>query len=284
MAHYYDTLISVDACRRQVRAADWSVIDCRFDLADKSAGEAAYREGHIPGAYFAHLDNDLSSPRTDDSGRHPLPDWRVFMDLLGEWGIRRDTQVVVYDQGSGAFAARLWWLLRCVGHERAAVLDGGWAAWQAAGGAESTERPAPHLQVVELQPGGGWVTTERVEENLESGAFVLVDARSRERFAGEQEAIDPVAGHIPGAGNFPFEQNLDANGLFRRPAALRETWLAYLQGVAPTAVVHMCGSGVTACHNLLAMEVAGLHGSRLYVGSWSEWITRRDRPVATGAP
>lgn len=281
MAHYYDTLISVDACLQQGPAADWALIDCRFDLEDKAWGEAVYREGHIPGAYYAHLEDDLSAPQTADSGRHPLPDWQAFADRLGRWGVHPDTQVVVYDQGGGAFAARLWWLLRCVGHTRAAVLDGGWAAWQSAGGAESREAPAAHLQPVELLPGGGWVTTEEIEKNLYSMEFTLVDARNRERFIGRQEPIDPVAGHIPGARNFPFEHNLDANGLFRQPLALREAWLACLQDASPACVVHMCGSGVTACHNLLAMEVAGLYGSRLYVGSWSEWI-RGDRPVASG--
>jgi len=281
MVHYYDTLISVATCLDQGQAADWSLIDCRFDLADKAWGAAAYREGHIPGAYYAHLEDDLSASPGADSGRHPLPDWQAFADRLSRWGIHRDTQVVVYDQGAGAFAARLWWLLRSVGHARVAVLDGGWAAWQSAGGPESHEVPNSHLQPVDLSPGGGWVTTEQVEKNLRSREFSLIDARSRGRFAGRMEPIDPVAGHIPGAKNCPFEQNLDANGRFHPPAVLRTAWLKGLQGTPPAAVVHMCGSGVTACHNLLAMEIAGLPGSRLYVGSWSEWI-RADRPVATG--
>jgi thiosulfate/3-mercaptopyruvate sulfurtransferase len=281
MALYYDTLISIDTCLQQGSSPDWSLIDCRFDLTDKTWGEAAYREGHIPGAYYAGLENDLSAPQTADSGRHPLPDWQAFADRMTGWGVHRDTQVVVYDQGGGAFAARLWWLLRSVGHKRAAVLDGGWAGWQSAGGAESKNLPAPRMQPAELSPGSGWVTTVDVEKNLNSKGFVLVDARSRERFTGRKEPIDPIAGHIPGARNFPFEQNLDAHGVFHPPAVLREVWLSCLRDTPPASVVHMCGSGVTACHNLLAMEMAGLHGSRLYAGSWSEWI-RGDRSIATG--
>jgi len=282
MADYYDTLVSVDACLRHSVAADWCLIDCRFELADKSWGAQAYRESHIPGAHYASLEGGLAGAPTAASGRHPLPDWQGFADRLGRWGVHPDTQVVVYDQGGGAFAARLWWLLRAVGHSRVALLDGGWAAWQAAGGAESDAVPPVHAQRVALAPGTGWVTTEQVERNLHSRAFVLVDARSSERFAGEHEPIDPVAGHIPGALNFPFERNLDAGGVFLPAAELRQRWGECLKGQPGSAVVHMCGSGVTACHNLLAMELAGLYDSRLYVGSWSEWIRGAARPVATG--
>jgi thiosulfate/3-mercaptopyruvate sulfurtransferase len=211
-----------------------------------------------------------------------LPDWRDFADRLSRWAIHRDTQVVVYDQGSGAYASRLWWLLRVAGHPRVAVLDGGWAAWRAAGGPSADAVPPAGSRPVQLSAGTGWVTTEQVERNLGSAGLLLVDARSRERFAGVKEPLDPVAGHVPGALNFPFEQNLGSAGTFRRPEELRELWRGFLQERPPGAVVHMCGSGVTACHNLLAMEVAGLHGSRLYVGSWSEWICAGTRPVATG--
>jgi len=281
MTHFYDTLISVDECLQQGQAADWVLIDCRFDLADKAWGEAVYREGHIPGACFADLEHDLSAPPGTDSGRHPLPDWQLFAEHLERWGVHRDTQVVVYDQGDAAVAARLWWLLRSVGHTRVAVLDGGWAAWQSGGGLESKDMPVPRSRPVHLSPGGGWVTTAEVENNLHSGKLLLVDARRPARFAGRREPIDPVAGHIPGSRNHHFRRNLDPRGRFLPPAALRKDWLACLQEIPPESVVHTCGSGVTACHNLLAMEVAGLQGSRLYVGSWSEWI-RGDRPVATG--
>lgn len=282
MSDFYGTLITADACIRDGRAPDWRIIDCRYDLADREWGPAAYRESHVPGAYYADLERDLSGSPAADSGRHPLPDWQAFADCLGRWGIYPDHQVVVYDQGGGAYASRLWWMLRAVGHRRVALLDGGWAAWQAAGGARTDRMPAGHLRSVALSPGSGWVTTEQVVDNLRSQAFALVDARSSERFAGLREPIDPVAGHIPGALNFPFERNLSADGTFLPVGRLRDAWSECLQQVQPAAVVHMCGSGVTACHNLLAMEAAGLTGSRLYVGSWSEWLRDPGRPVAVG--
>ncbi len=282
MSGYYDTLMPVATCIEHCLSADWRLIDCRFDLGDKTWGGQAYRESHIPGAYYAHLETDLSGTPGGDSGRHPLPDWKDFADRLGRWGIRRDTQVVVYDQGSGAYAARLWWLLRAAGHQRVALLDGGWAAWRAAGGPSTDIAPSAGIHSVQLSPGSGWVTTEELERSLGRADLVLVDARSYERFAGLKEPIDPVAGHVPGALNFPFEQNLGSAGVFRDSRELGELWRGFLQGCAPGSVVHMCGSGVTACHNLLAMEVAGLYGSRLYVGSWSEWIRDDRRPIATG--
>ena len=282
MSGYYDTLMPVATCIEHFKAADWRLIDCRFDLGDKDWGAQAYRESHIPGAHYAHLETDLSGLPSGDSGRHPLPDWQEFADRLGCWGIHRDTQVVVYDQGNGAYAARLWWSLRVAGHQRVALLDGGWAAWRAAGGPSTDVVPPAGTRPVQLLPGTGWVTTAEVERSLGSADLLLVDARSYERFTGLKEPIDPVAGHVPGAINFPFEQNLSAAGVFLRPGELCERWGGLLQDRPHGSVVHMCGSGVTACHNLLAMEVAGLHGSRLYVGSWSEWIRDSMRPVATG--
>jgi thiosulfate/3-mercaptopyruvate sulfurtransferase len=283
MDAYYDTLISVDTCMRHRSGPDWRLLDCRFDLADPGRGQAAYLEGHIPGAWYAHLEHDLSGAVRPDSGRHPLPDWGDFARRLARWGISRDTQVIAYDQGNGAFAARLWWLLRSVGHFRVAVLDGGLAAWCGAGG--PVDRSEPVARSIELAPGpvADRVTTRQVVQNLRDRQFVLVDARSARRFAGAEEPIDPVAGHIPGARNFPFEQNLDEKGLFLGPAELRRRWLAFLRGERPADIVHMCGSGVTACHSLLAMEHAGLTGSRLYAGSWSEWIRDAARPVEVGA-
>lgn len=278
---HYRTLVPVADCLSQLHAPDWVAIDCRFQLAEPQWGLEAYREGHLPGAHFADLERDLSGHVGAGSGRHPLPDWRRFAESLARWGVRHQSQVVLYDQGGGAFAARLWWMLRAVGHERAAVLDGGWPAWLAAGGAQSRETPLAGGSAVQFHPGTGWVTSEAVERNLVEPRFLLVDARSAERFAGLSEPIDPVAGHIPGARNRPFELNLADNGCFLAPAALRTQWLECLDGVECGDVVHMCGSGVTACHNLLAMEHAGLGGSRLYVGSWSEWLRERRRPVAT---
>lgn len=282
MSGYYDTLMPAATCIQHCMDADWQLIDCRFDLGDPAWGAQVYRESHIPRAHYAHLDADLSGMPDAGSGRHPLPDWADFADRLSEWGIHRDTQVVVYDQGNGAYAVRLWWLLRAAGHARVALLDGGWIAWLAAGGPCTDVAPSVGSRPVELSPGTGWVTTDQVEHNLRSADFLLVDARSRERFAGVKEPIDPVAGHIPGAWNFPLQQNLGPAGQFLHARELRELWQEFLRGRSPGTVVHMCGSGVTACHNLLAMEVAGLPGSSLYVGSWSEWIRNSSRPVATG--
>jgi thiosulfate/3-mercaptopyruvate sulfurtransferase len=278
----YRTLISPQQLSTVGPVPDQVVIDCRFDLADNDSGYAAYREGHIPGAYYAHLEQDLSAPVSTGSGRHPLPDWRRFAELLGQWGLHPDSQVIVYDQDNGAYAARLWWMLRAVGHRAVAVLDGGWPAWLAAGGLISTELPPGHTLHYTLGSGTGWVTTSEIMDNLRDGQFILVDARSETRFRGEQEPIDPVAGHIPGAVNYPFTCNLRANGCFKSSDQLRAEWQALIGNRDARSVVHMCGSGVTACHNLLAMEQAGLGGSRLYVGSWSEWIRDASRPVAGG--
>ncbi|UCE77006.1 MAG: sulfurtransferase [Gammaproteobacteria bacterium] len=280
---HYGTIITARDLLRPGPSPDWVVIDCRFELADPAWGESAYRLGHIPGAFFAHLDKHLCGAVTRGSGRHPLPDWRRFAERLGQWGIRPATQVVVYDQHNGAYAARLWWMLRALGHENAAVLDGGWSAWLRAGGAEDAPVPPLRSGRYEARCGSGWVTAARLEQELASGDCVLVDARSAERYRGEQEPIDPVAGHVPGALNRPYTENLKRNETFRSATVLRAQWTALLGGRAPGSVVHMCGSGVTACHNLLAMEIAGLSGSRLYAGSWSEWIADSARPVAVCA-
>ena len=258
-----------------------TIVDCRHDLARPEWGAEVYAAGHIPGAVFAHLDRDLAGPVMPTSGRHPLPDLGRLAATFGRWGIDESVQVIAYDQGSGAIAARLWWMLRFLGHERVAVLDGGFAAWQAAGLAVSTEvaRVVARNFVGAPHPAGV-ATAEDVARGLERGEIVLVDARSAERFAGRNETLDPVAGHVPGARNHPFNRNLDTNGRLLPPEVLRTLWRETL-GSAPTArVVSMCGSGVTACHNLLAMERAGLTGARLYVGSWSEWCRDPARPVA----
>tara|TARA_R110002167_G_scaffold109_4_gene737 strand:+ start:3172 stop:4041 length:870 start_codon:yes stop_codon:yes gene_type:complete len=259
------------------------LLDCRFNLLQPDAGLALYRQGHIPGALYAHLDNDLSGPITAQSGRHPLPDPKRLAMRLGEWGICPDTQVVVYDDMGGAMAARAWWLLRWLGHERVAVLDGGFQAWVATEGAVSEEAatatdcaPYPYRFNADQV-----VSSEAVLANLQQPVFTLVDARSAERFHGEQEPIDPVAGHVPGALNRALSENLTAEGLFKSAEQLRTEWLALLDGTAPEAVVAMCGSGVTACHLLLSLELAGLKGARVYAGSWSEWIRDQQRPVAT---
>jgi thiosulfate/3-mercaptopyruvate sulfurtransferase len=269
--------------------ADWTIIDCRFDLARPDWGAGAYAAGHVPNALYAHLDRDLSSPVTPASGRHPLPSVERLGETFGRWGIDDTVQVVAYDQGNGAFAARLWWLLRWMGHEKVAVLNGGFAAWQQAGLPTDTVPGTRRARVFTPRPTDNVVvSTAEVERlvaagALASGASMLVDARAADRFAGENETIDPVAGHIPGARNHPFLRNVDARGRFLSPEELRERWAATLSAPAERAIA-MCGSGVTACHNLLALEVAGLSGARLYAGSWSEWIRDAARPVARGVP
>jgi len=258
-----------------------AIVDCRHDLARPQWGAESYAAGHIPGAVFAHLDRDLSGPVRATSGRHPLPDLERLAATLGGWGIDDSVQVIAYDQGSGAIAARLWWMLRLLGHARVAVLDGGFAAWQAAGLPISTEPARTRARKFVSAPRTAWIATaEDVANGLERDAIVLVDARSAERFAGQNETLDPVAGHIPGARNHPFTRNLGADGRFLPPELLQRVWHDVLGGASPARVISMCGSGVTACHNLLALERAGLEGARLYVGSWSEWCRDPTRPVA----
>jgi thiosulfate/3-mercaptopyruvate sulfurtransferase len=280
----YQTLIDANMLHKHLEDLHWVVVDCRFDLMDTEAGRRGYREGHIPGARYAHLDQDLSGPPNAGTGRHPLPEPAELARTLGEWGIDGRTQVVVYDGGGGGIAARLWWLLRWLNHPAVALLDGGLRAWRAAGLPLSTELPELKPAVFSLTPpdGDGWVDTAFIEGNVASGANLLLDARAGARFRGEMEPIDPVAGHVPGAVGAPMDDNLDGDGRFLTPAALRQRFESLLAGRSPQTVIHMCGSGVTACHNLLAMEVAGLSGSRLYAGSWSEWIRDPARPVAVG--
>jgi thiosulfate/3-mercaptopyruvate sulfurtransferase len=281
----YTTLIEPQDLAAHTSDIDWAILDCRSELARPEWGASAYAEGHIPNAIYAHLDRDLSSPVTSTSGRHPLPLVETFVATLGRWGIDEDVQVVAYDQSNGAYASRLWWLLRWVGHSRVAVLNGGFAAWQHAGlpvskqpGVRQPRRFTPD------RAQAGVVSTVELEKllaagQLGTGARTLIDARSADRFAGQNETIDPVAGHVPGASNHPFAHNLDAQGRVLPPHLLRSKWLETLRGQAPATAIAMCGSGVTACHNLLALEVAGLSGAQLYAGSWSEWIRDAARPT-----
>ncbi len=279
----HKTLLSAETLRDHLDDTQWIVFDCRSALDDPEWGPGEYRVSHIPGARYAHLDRDLSAPKEPDTGRHPLPDAAAFVQWLGANGVDRSKQVVAYDQGGGPFAARLWWMLRWVGHEAVAVLDGGWPAWNAAGYPVSDEVPSPEPAVFEADVDDGlWFTTEQLERALGDQRVRLVDARGAERFRGDSEPIDPVAGHIPGAVNLPFAGNLDEQGRFKDPETLRRRFEPVVGDASNDEVVHMCGSGVTAAHNLLAMEVAGLVDSKLYAGSWSEWITDPDRPVAKG--
>jgi thiosulfate/3-mercaptopyruvate sulfurtransferase len=260
------------------------VVDCRFDLKDTKAGRAAYDRGHVPGARYAHLDNDLSRRPSPSEGRHPLPDPERFAATLGSWGITAGDAVVCYDEGAGAIAARLWWLLKHVGHRDCAVLDGGFAAWQEAALPEERETPKWVPQRYEPRSTGARrvVATTELAARVAAGDL-LVDVRAAPRYRGEQEPIDPVAGHVPGARNRPFSSNMTGKGHFRPPAELRTELVELLGGRDPGALIAMCGSGVTACHLLLALEVAGLAGASLYAGSWSEWIRDESRPVRTGA-
>jgi thiosulfate/3-mercaptopyruvate sulfurtransferase len=280
----FGPLVDVDTLARHIGDADWVVVDCRFTLADPSAGRGAYDRGHIVGARYAHLDDDLARQPQPHEGRHPLPDPRRFAATLGRWGIDHDTTVVAYDDASGAIAARLWWLLRWLGQRRCAVLDGGFAAWAAAGQPAEQTPPTFEPRHYELRPpnDAGVVATHEIAVRQAAGDL-LVDARAAPRYRGEEEPIDPKAGHVPGARNRPFSANVTAAGAFRPPAELRAELAPLTGGDDASRVIAMCGSGVTACHLLLALEVAGLGGGRLYAGSWSEWIRDPARPISVGA-
>jgi thiosulfate/3-mercaptopyruvate sulfurtransferase len=280
----YDTLIEPAELAPLLDDPDVVVIDCRHELAQPDWGARAYAQAHIPGALFAHLDRDLSGPVTPRSGRHPLPTFESLARTAAAWGIDARVQVVAYDQGPGAYAARLWWLMRWAGHERVAVLNGGLAAWHAAGlpltSEVRTRAARTFVPALALERA---LTTAEVESELARGGIRLVDARGADRFAGQNESIDPVAGHVPGAVSHPFAGNLDAQGRFLPAAQLAQRWRETASGAASESLVAMCGSGVTACHNLLALRIAGMPGARLYAGSWSEWIRDPARPVARGS-
>ena len=258
------------------------LIDTSFDLANAQAGERGHAAAHLPGAFYAHLERDLSGEKTGRHGRHPLPDRADFAATAGRWGVRPGVQVVVYDGHGGMYAARLWWMLRWLGHAEVAVLDGGVATWQAAGGSMSAA-PVAAIEAAPYADRASLVTSiTAVELMTRLGRTPLIDARMAERFKGDAEPLDAQAGHIPGARNRFFKENLDATGCFKSAAQLKEEFSALVGLSAANQVVHQCGSGVTACHNLLAMEVAGLSGSALYVGSWSEWSADPSRPIARG--
>jgi len=281
---HFTTLIDTATLSGILDRPDVLVFDCRFDLGNPGWGEREYAAAHLPGAQYLHLDRDLSGPITASSGRHPLPDPQEFARRLATRGAATDRQLIAYDQGNGAHAARLWWLARWIGLQNVAVLDGGIAAWRSAGLPLTQDVPtsAPRELAARVDDRA-WLTSEAVDElRLEPGNL-LVDARGAERFGGRNETIDPVAGHIPGARNHPFLGNLGTDGRFLSAAQLRQRWSVILGALPASAVVAMCGSGVTACHNLLALEHAGFSGARLYAGSWSEWIRDPRRPIATGA-
>lgn len=281
----FTTLITAAELKQHLDNPSFVILDCRSELTDPNAGAAAFAAGHIPGAQFADSDRDLSDksrgPRGEFRGRHPLPSPEAFIETLRGWGVYPNSQVIAYDAHGGSFASRLWWMLRWVGHHGVAVLDGGLPAWQAAGGALTTEVVRRPRGSITLQPSlVAMVSADDVLANLSARAKQVIDARATDRFRGENETIDPVAGHIPGAKNRFFKDNLQADGRFKPADQLRADFAAIID--RPETTIAQCGSGITACHNLLAMEVAGLPGAALYPGSWSEWSADPARPVATG--
>jgi thiosulfate/3-mercaptopyruvate sulfurtransferase len=279
----FKSLIDVDSLQDLLGKPHLAVVDCRFDLMHPEAGRQAYLAGHIPGARYADLNRDLSAPIGPHTGRHPLPAPDAFATRLGAIGIGNDTQVVAYDDANGSIAARLWWMLRWLGHGAVAVLDGGFKAWTARGGALQSGETTTHHRVERFAPivdAKSVITAAELEHALRDPKTMLVDARAPERYAGTVEPIDPVAGHIPGAVNHPFTANLGPDGRFLSAGELGRRWQERLQGRDLENLVAMCGSGVTACHNLLSLEVAGLTGGKLYAGSWSEWIRDPRRPIA----
>ncbi len=278
----HTTLVGTATLAAHLDDPHWIVFDCRHDLARPAAGREEYLRSHIPGARFMHMDEDLAGPHTGANGRHPLPDPAVFAAKLGAAGVGPHSQVVAYDAQGGVNAARLWWMLRWLGHDAVAVLDGGFGKWLREEHPEAVALPRITPARFEPRPRPLAVDVSFVAAHLRDPAVKLVDARSAERYRGEAEPIDPVAGRIPGSVNRFVGENLDAGGVFKPAAQLRAEWQRLLAGVPAAGVVHSCGSGVAACHNLLAMEIAGLAGGRLYPGSWSEWCADPDRPYVTG--
>lgn len=314
-----DILISPAQLQGALSREPWLIFDVRHDLADHDAGRRAYDEGHIPGAIYLDHEKQLAAPRTGKNGRHPLPKPEDFSALMQAHGLRPESKVVAYDASGGMFASHLWWMLRWIGHENVAVLDGGWQAWLAGGGqveagtalhgsrlltrdtvSAHAERTATQNEgcvdatgdsgissvvgTSQARVGKGMPTVDAnaVQANILDPVFTVIDARANERFRGDVEPMDPVAGHIPGAVNRPYSYNLQPDGRFKPAAQLRAEFSTILDGKRPQQIVHQCGSGITACHNLFAMELAGLKGSSLYPGSWSEWCTDPSRPTATG--
>ena len=275
-----NTLVSVEELAAH---PEWRVFDCRHDLKNTEYGRKAYARGHIPGALFLHLDDDLSGVPNGSNGRHPLPDVADFARRMSACGVDETTQVVAYDNEAGIFASRLWWMLRWLGHDKVALLDGGLAGWRRSKRALDEGVPLIEARNFTARPRDVAVDVGQVLADFQSERILILDARDPERFRGENEILDPVGGHIPGAVNRFYFDNLDDDGCYFKPVEeLRAEFTELLAGRSADQVVQQCGSGVTACHNLLAMELAGLSGSKLYPGSWSEWCADPSRPVATG--
>ena len=279
----YRTLIDTATLAKNIGDPEWRIFDVRHDLMNPEIGREQYAEGHISGATFVPLDTALSGEKTGSNGRHPLPDAEDFMATLGEWGVRPGQQIVVYDASNGTYAGRFWWMMRWMGHYSVAVLDGGITKWEKEGRPLTAEVPHFSPATYKGAPRTMHVDAGFVQANLGKSEVTVIDARASGRYAGMGETIDPVGGHIPGALNRPFTENLNKDGTYKAPEVLAKEFAQLLGNRSPKQIVHQCGSGVSACHNILAMEIAGLAGSRLYPGSWSEWCQDPDRPVATGS-
>jgi len=278
----YKTIINADDLIKNLDNDNFSIVDCRCDIKDTSYGIDAYNEGHIPNAIFADIDNDMASEKTSTSGRHPLPNPEKLAEKLSQWGIDAEKQVVIYDDAGCAFAGRVWWILRWLGHKGGvAVLNGGLGAYMKAGGKLVTSQTSKSRLSYKVDVNNNLhVDIETVTDAQYKMDALLVDARSRERYLGVKDEVDPIAGHVPGAISHPLGKNLDKNGLFKSPEELKLEFNKLIGDNNPKDIISMCGSGITACHNIIAMEIAGIKGVRLYVGSWSEWITDSKRPIA----
>lgn len=279
----FDTIISAQDLKDIIDDDNVRVFDCRFSLKDPQGGMKSYQAGHLPNAQFADMDTQLSSAMTEASGRHPLPEVDVFIDQLKQWGVNNDTQVIAYDDISGAFAARLWWMMRWLGHNKVAVLNGGMKQWTDAG--YELTQDATEFAKGEFSGSANmeWlVDIDTVQAELANNSITLIDARAADRFTAKDQKTDPVPGHVPGANNLPFGGNLTKDGLFESPEVIKQRYADVVNDQSLTNVVNMCGSGVTACHNLLAQAVAGLPPTKIFIGSWSQWIRDPSRPVATG--
>ena len=278
----YSTIINNNILKQHLDDPDWMIFDCRHDPFDFGSGRQAFGVSHIPNAKFAHMSADLSSPSSGNNGRHPLPAANVFIKRLENWGVDNTKQIVTYDDSGSIYAARLWWMLRWIGHSKVAVLNGGWGHWCNLN--FPTERTAPALATTttrffDVPRDTEWVSIQTIEAAVGNPLICMIDARSPQKFAGLDEQQDPIGGHIPGALNRFYRKNIDVNGCFLSPTLLKTEFQALIGNIPPENVIHQCGAGITACNNILAMEIAGLHGSKLYPGSWSEWCSNPLRPM-----
>lgn len=281
----FTSIVSAEDTFRNVNEPNWRIFDCRFDLKDDSIGFAKYKSGHIPNAIFADLHKDLSAPVTNNSGRHPLPDVHDISHKLGLWGVDSNTQVVVYDDVYGSYAARLWWMLRWLGHKNVAVLNGGLTEWERLHLPVTKVIAEPKSTTFIAKPDMSMIAdVSTIEKSISSEKIMLIDVRDSDRYQGIREPIDKIAGHIPGAINIPWKTNLDPSGQYLEKANLLPHYLKILDKTDTETIVFMCGSGVTACHSLVALEYLDLPAAKLYPGSWSEWIRNPDHPVESSSP